>query len=183
MLKLSAEDSALVKELRRIGVLEDVEEHRLDQSNGVILITCSDGDQFSDIFAHQVRMQTGQRPTDPRIHVFGWHGGALACACHSPINKREYAELVFLDQISAAREMKQINTVALYSHAPCGAAHGSNVNLVEAIALQISAKMKIKTLNQGISVACFFHVDYGNGAKRTYFLSRPKWEAWVANMG
>lgn len=178
MLKLSVEDSALVRELRRAGVLEDVEEHRLDQSNGIILITCSDGDQFFDIFAHQVKMQTDQRPTDPRIHVFGWHGGALACAVHSPVNKRKHADLVFLDQIRAAREMKNINTVALYAHAPCGAADGNNVSLLEAFDLQVRAKAKIKTLNQGIRVACFFHVDYGNGVKRTYFLSRPKWDAW-----
>ncbi len=178
-LKLSIEDRNLVRKLRMDGVLDDAKGHFLDQNNGIILVTCSDGDQFFDIFEHQAQMQAGQQPADPRIHTFGWHGGALACAPCSPINERKKADLVFLDQIKAARKMKNIDMVALYTHAPCGAASGNGVNLVKAFALQAGAKVKIKTLNRGIKVACFFHVDYGNGVKRTYFFSRRKWDAWA----
>jgi len=176
--QLSHNDLDFIKTLRQSGVLQDVDGHRLDQRNGVILVTCADGDRFYDIFEHQVKMQAGQR-LDPLIHVLSWHGGALACAPRSPVNKRKRAHEVFLDQIADARAIKGINVVALDAHAPCGAAALGNVDLPRCIALHIRAKTKIKTLNQGIEVACFFPVDYGGGKKRTYFLSRARWEKWA----
>lgn len=178
MAKLSGEDRELIRTLRAAGVLRDVDEHRLDQRNGVILVTCADGDQFYDIFRYQCGTQAEQR-SDPRIHSLAWNGGALACAPCSPINKRKHADDIFLDQIADARQLKSIDTVALYAHAPCGAAGINHINLLTVIALQMRAKAKVKTLNQGVTVACFFHVDYGNGTKRTYFLSREQWEWWA----
>lgn len=181
-MELSTKDRGLIKSLWRAGVLQDVEEHLIDQKNGVIIITCSDGDRFPDVFQYQVKMQMKQRP-DPRIHVLAWHGGALACAPCSPINKRKHADLVFLDQVSDAREMKGINTVVLYAHAICSAAHLNGVDIEESLALQIRAKSKIKTLNSGIVVVPFFHVDYGEGRKQTYFVSRENWERWASTHG
>ena len=180
--KLSQEDRALIRELRDVGVLRDVDGHRLDQRNGVILVTCADGDQFYDVFRYQCETQTEYR-SDPRIHSLSWNGGALACAPCSPTNKKKHADGIFLDQIADARALKDIDVVALYAHAPCGAAAMNHVPLVTVIALQMRAKIKVKTLNEGITVACFFHVDYGNGTKRTYFLSREKWEAWADENG
>jgi len=180
--QLTGKDRELIRELRKAGVLRDVENNRIDQTNGVILVTCSDADRFCDIFMHQVHMQAGCRP-DPRIHVFGWHGGALACAPCSPINRRKHADEVFLDQIADARALKEIDVVALYAHAPCGAAELHAVSLENMLALQMRAKSKIKALNQGIKVVCFFHVDYGKGKQRTYFLSRPSWQQWAEDRG
>jgi hypothetical protein len=127
-------------------------------------------------------MQAGCR-SDPRIHVFGWHGGALACAPGSPINRHKQAHNVFLNQIADARALKQIDVVVLYAHAPCGAAGLHGVSLTRAFELSISAKIKIKTLNEGIKVVCCFHVDHGNGKKRSYFLSRLDWERWAGQRG
>lgn len=180
--QLSTKDRELIKQLRQAEVLQDVEGHRLNQRNGVILVACADGDRFPDVFHYQCEMQAGYR-SDPRVHALTWHGGALACAPCSPVNKRKHADGIFLDQIADARTLKDIDVIALYSHAPCGAAAMNNIDLTAAIALQMRAKAKIKTLNQGINVACFFHVDYGNGVKRTYFLCRTKWEAWADEHG
>lgn len=178
--ELLKQECELVAELRSEGVLRDVDGHLLDQKDGVILITCSDGDRFFDIFQHQCRMQAEHRQgLDPRTHVFAWHGGALACAPCSPINKRDEDHLVFLNQITAARNMKQIDIVALYAHAPCGAACASGISLEESLLLQMQAKAEIKNLNRGIKVACFFAVDYDGCKKRTYFLSRENWEHWA----
>lgn len=182
MSKISKKECAFIAELRKAGALQDVNKHLVDQSNGVILITCSDGDRFPDIFEYQVAMQSGQR-SDSRIHVFAWHGGAIACTPCSPINSIKHADRIFLDQIRVAREMKGINTVALYAHAPCGAAAANDVDLEKVIALLIRAKTKIKSLNKGIEVFPFFHVDYGDCRKRTYFLSRPHWENWARIAG
>lgn len=177
-MELSEKDRRLIRELREADVLQDIDGHRLNQEDGAILITCSDADQFFDMFRHQVKMQADQR-TDPRIHVFAWNGGALALAPDSPINRITHAEDVFLQQIADARSMKKIDTVALYAHAPCGAARMAGIDLEESFVLLISAKQKIKTLNQGIQLANFFHVDYGEKVKRTYFFCRQKWEKWV----
>jgi hypothetical protein len=176
--QLSRKDHALVKQLRQADVLQDVEEGRLDQRNGVILVACADGDRFPDVFRYQCKMQAGYRPA-PRVHTLAWHGGAIACAPCSPVNKGKYAEEVFLKQITAARELKDIDVVALYAHAPCSAAAKNNVPLTTVIALQLRAKAKIKAMNPGIDVACFFHVDYGDGVQRTYFLCHAQWEAWA----
>ncbi len=176
--KLSPKDRELVKQLRQAEVFQDVDEHRLNQRNGVILVACADGDRFPDVFRYQCKMQAGHR-ADPRVHALTWHGGAIACAPCSPVNKRKHADAVFLDQIADARALKDIDVVALYAHIPCSAAAKNNVSLTTAIALQMRAKAKIKAMNHGIDVACFFHVDYGGGVKRTYFLCRAKWEAWA----
>jgi len=186
-MELSSKDHELIRALREAGVLQDVEEHLLNQRDGVILVTCADGDQFPDVFQRQTSMQAGQR-AKTRIHPLTCHGGALAYAPQSPVNKRKHADLVFLDHVSEARDMKSINTVALYAHTPCGAAHMCEVSIEESIALQMRAKKRILTLNQGIEVACFFHVDYNtsrnkDGRKRTYFLSRERWEVWADENG
>jgi len=176
--RLSDSDHATIRALREADVLQDASGHLLDQSNGVIFVGCSDGDRFYDIFRHQVDMQLVHR-ADPRIHVLAWHGGALACAPCSPINRRKKADEVFLDQIADARSLKGINLVALHAHAPCGAAALHGVPLERVFALHVRAKLRVKTLNQGVKVACFFHVDYGGGVKRTYFFSRDRWVAWA----
>ena len=178
---LSEKDSKLILELREAGVFQDVDQHLIDQSNGIILVTCSDADRFPEIFSHQVRMQADCR-ADPRIHTLAWNGGALACAPNSPINKRRGDEQIFLDQVAGARELKSINQVVLGAHWLCGMAAYFHLSLEEVLALQMSAKSEIKRLNRGIQVACFFPIDYGK-KQRTYFLSRPHWEEWAGKSG
>jgi hypothetical protein len=176
---LSESDYRLIREWREFGVLQDVDDHRLDQREGVILITCSDGDRFCDIFAKQVRMVEGQCK-DPRIHTFAWNGGILRIAPGSPANKPgRTTDEDLLDEVADARAMKGINLVAGYSHIPCGKAGACKISPEQVIRLHIAAKRRIKELNRGIKVANFCHIDYGNGSKRTYFLSRCSWEEWV----
>ncbi len=182
LLRLSKENLELIGVLRGAGVFLDIAEHLLDQRAGAILITCSDADQFAEVFHHQEKLQASQR-SRPRIHTFAWHGGALACAPCSPINKRKHAHLVYLDQIGDAPAMKDINVVIARAHAPCAAARDNNVGLEEVLALQFRAKQQIKTLNKGIVTACFFDVDYGGERKRTYFVSHRKWDEWATNRG
>lgn len=172
---MSEKDKAAIEALRNEGILLDVEAYRLDQKNGVILISCADGDQMCDIFAHQVKAQIGQCK-DPRIHTFGWNGGALRLAPKSRANKpgRSTAKDL-LEDVRDARRMKNINTIALYVHAPCGKANACDISVIETLNLLMAAKEQIKKENDGVKVACFFHVDYANEKKRTYFISRHKW--------
>lgn len=87
--RLADEALKTIEELREFKVLDEVQNHLLDQRNGAILITCSDGDQMYDIFKYHVKMQKEQC-ADPRIHTFAWHGGALRLAPNSPINQSDY---------------------------------------------------------------------------------------------
>jgi len=177
---LSANDHTLIQNLRAEGVLQNVQEHLLDQSNGVILVTCADGDRFDDIYRHQARMQSQVR-RDTRIHPLTSHGGALACAPGSPIHKRKLDSNVFLNQIADARDIKKINLIALYAHMPCAAARRAELDLPTALSLQIQAKNRVRVSNPGAEVHCFFHVDYEGAKKRTYFLSSDRWKTWSSH--
>jgi hypothetical protein len=181
--QLSHQDLGIIASLREAEVLQNVEANRLDQTNGVILVACPDGDRFPDMFEHQALMQRGHRSV-LRIHPLNMHGGALACAPCSPVNTHRRADEIFLGQITDARALKKIDVVALYTHAPCGAAGLHGVRLSTVLAHHMRAKRKIKARNEGIQVACFFHVDYGRDSlgkvkQRTYFFSREHWEVWA----
>lgn len=178
MKELSLNDVAIVRALRHANALQDIAGHRLDQRDGIILVTCPDGDHFFDIFNRQLEMQEDQCG-DKRIHTFGWHGGALRLAPHSPANRRPDEHQIFLEEIRDAREIKGINTVALYNHAQCGKAGACNIDFLQLMRLHMQAKTAVKAMNDGISVACFLHVTYPDKRRRTYFVSRPEWDQWI----
>lgn len=182
MKTISAADAKIVASLREANVLQDVAGHLLDQRQGVIFVTCPDGDHFFDIFNHQLEMQEGQCH-DKRIHTFGWHGGALRLAPHSPANRRPDEHQIFLEEIRDAREIKGINTVVLYNHAQCGKAGACNIDFLQLMRLHMQAKAAVKAMNGGISVACFLHVTYPDRRRRTYFVSRPDWDQWIDTSG
>lgn len=170
---LSRYDLEVAEGLRKSNVLMDVKGHLLDQSKGIILISCADGDQFHDIFTQKAKLQG--HCEDPRIHTFCWNGGALRLAPNSPTNKHGRSICRdLLDEIRDARALKAIDTIALYIHTPCGKARSHGLNLIQTVDLLMLAKTNIKKENQGIHVACFCHVDYGD-KKRTYFISRDHW--------
>jgi hypothetical protein len=184
--ELTKAEFSLIRDLHESGVLQDVKTHLIDQEQGAIIVTCSDGDQFYDIFNQHVAWQAGQRPNNPRVHVLANHGGPFAYAPCSPIHRVRHTDKVLVPQIADARAMKGINTVVLHGHAKCGAANLANTSIEQCIALQMRAKANIKTLNHGIVVVPFFQVDYGswkNGEKHSYFFSRPDWEVWAHKHG
>lgn len=177
-MRLSEDDLKTIKELREFGVLDDINGHRLTQKNGVITIICADGDQACDIFNHQIKMQEGHCHS-PRIHTFGWNGGALRIPKDSPANKsKRTTHLDLIDDIKDAIQIKEIRTIALYVHAPCGKAHACNIDFIETISLLMDAKVRLKNEIDNIHVACFIHIDFNNHKKRTYFISRQKWIEW-----
>lgn len=212
--RLANEDLKIIEELREFRVLDEIKNHLLDQRNGAILITCSDGDQMHDIFKYHVKMQKEQC-ADPRIHTFAWHGGALRLVPNSPINQNDYfinqrykrvinkfiskisashkisnklkGELVgdlihalLMGEVATARELKKINTVALYNHITCLMAKSCHLDILDVMHYLISAKTELKKENHGIKVACFCQIDYtgvkeeGN-TKKSYFVAKHRW--------
>lgn len=180
-MELSPADREMVKSLRDdFGIFEDVESHRLDQHNGVIMMTCADGDQIADIFRYQAA-QTAEQSGRSRVHTFALNGGALLISPSSPLvaGKPFIPEYLVEDQIRGAIQLKGIETLALYAHAPCGMAHSTHMSLTDVVSHLFEAKRFVKSRIPGLKVACFIHVDKGEGNKRTYFVSRQKWEEWV----
>jgi hypothetical protein len=170
---LSTEDRNTYNLLRKQEILLDVESHRLDLTAGVILVACSDGDQLPDIFSNISNSFAGQR-SSPRIHTIALNGGALLLPENSPLVTAHREDEVLLEHIKVARELKNIDTVALYTHAPCGAGTLAGLTLEQELDLLLIAKTRVKETLPGIKVACFCHIDRGE-SKRTYFVSRNKW--------
>jgi len=165
-----------VRYLKELGVLQNIVDHRLEYERGAILVTCADGDRFPDVFTHQARLQ--ERNGHPlRLHTLSWNGGALILAPRSPAVKRgRTTDLDAIDQIRTAREMKGINTVALHIHTPCGVAHALNLDLASSLELHMAAKLRLRSVIDGVCVTCFLHVDFGEGKMKTYYVSREQWE-------
>ena len=180
-LKLTKKDRAAIRLFRykKIRVLQKIAPHLIDESNGAILVVCSDGDQMDDIFKHHEKIclhhRKGHRP-----HMLSLNGGAKVIAEHSPLRiiaGQDRAQILIAD-IKMARSMKNIETVILYTHAPCGAAYAKGLSFCAILDLLFAGKDRIKKEIPGVKVACFCHVDYGNGKKKTYFVSRTAWLAW-----
>lgn len=177
-IRLSEKDLNMIRKLRDFGVLDNVNGHSLSQKNGVIMISCADGHQMYDIFGHQLKMQEGYCQ-DPCIHTIAWNGGALRIPKNSPANKEgRTTHLDVLDDIRDSIAIKDIRTIALYVHAPCGKAQACGIDFLETIRLLMIAKKRLKNKIDDVHVACFIHIDFNNHKKRTYFISKHKWIEW-----
>lgn len=166
MAHLSDQDSASIKELRAKGVLTEVWKCRLP-IEGIIIVTCADGDQMADLFAFQQELMVKQGLV-PRIHTFGLNGGALLLAPNSPVTSKLAEDKVLLDQIETGAKLKKMNSVILYAHAPCGAAALAHLSVKDELHLLFTAAERVKKECSSIkAVTCFFHVAT-NSKKRTY---------------
>lgn len=177
-LTLSAKDLRYFQELKTAEVLQKVDDHRLPQEQGIILICCADGDQMPDIMNWHARIMQSQR-SHTRIHTLSSHGGALRVPPFSPLVTPELPrDEVLLSDLREAIELKKIKTVALYVHAPCGVAEKLHLNFLDQLRYLKEAKRRITQEISNLQVACFMHVD--NGEKRTYFVSGEHWRNWDA---
>lgn len=181
---LSAKDLTIEERLREAGVLEPLDGNRLDQRKGVILVPCGDGRRFNDIFRHHRKVARSQR-RNPLVHVLSLNGGALNIAEGSPLPEAERKGFSLMVDIAGARELMGISTVALYAHAPCGAATKLTdppLDIEEVVALLMKAKTRVKSIGDGITVSCFMHVERmirGRPHRRTWHVSRDAWTAWA----
>ncbi len=173
--KLTDDDRTLIKEFLGCGILRDLNAHLIDQSNGAILVTCADGDQMSDLFHHHERIAREGGGT-PRLHTLALNGGALLLAPSSPLNRQFHEDEVLLHHITVARQLKDIHTIVLYAHAPCGAAGAFHLTFLQVLEYLMEAKRSLKNGNGKIKVACFCQIDYGTGEKRTYSVSRIRFD-------
>lgn len=177
MAHLEQNEIMLVRKLRKAGLLEEVKNSLIDLHAGVIMVSCADGDQMSDVFKTQAHWVEHQR-RDPRIHLLALNGGAIQLAPDSPTNKSDGEDRVLLKHVLDAVKLKNIQTVVLYAHAPCGIAKAFNLNLLEEIDLLTAAQRFLKEKNPELQITSFLHVDKGEAGKRTYFVSEKKWREY-----
>lgn len=176
-----SEDIRLIRMLREADILVDAKGHKLNSPNGVIMVSCPDGDQITDIFNHTVGLLT-EGDCRVRPHMLNLHGGAMLIDHDCPLYREFRADELLMLSIAQARAMKEIDTIALLVHAPCGAAKMAGLNVIDVLHHVVRAKLRIKTAWPDIKIGCFFHVDYPD-RKRTYFLSRDAFELWYKDHG
>ncbi len=179
---LDQENRRLIADMRAKGILGDVDPNQIDVSKGVILVCCADGDQLDEVFDH-MRETSRAAGHKPRIHTFTEHGGAMVlspqCDPYPGFAARELMHVKIIE----GRELKHIDTIVLSVHAPCGKAAVMGLTLVDLIGHMMAAKSDIKARHKGVRVLCMIHVDYGEGRKRSYTISRIDWARYMANGG
>lgn len=184
MAQILPEEVSFFEHLRSAGVLEDIEKKRVDAQQGAILISCADGDQMADVFQQTENLSH-------RLHTLSLNGGGLILPEQSPANilltapdcsKQVRLGDIFLDQITTARVLKNINLIALHVHYPCGIASAFKIDPQQLIELLIAAKNRLKQAITGIKVCAFLHIAWPDGRKRTYFISREKWRAFSVSL-
>ncbi len=188
MAQLNDADFQVIQQLRADGILEDEDARKVSLDNGAIVIPCSDGDQMPDLFSHDKTLaeQSGGKV---RPHMPSLHGGAMLIADTNPLYRDFKVDELLLTHITQAVGMKDIHTVVLYVHAPCGAAGMAGLNVVQQLMHLARAKERVLELGLDIKVVNKVHVDYGtlreNPARRrrTYFISRNKWIAYWQEKG
>lgn len=179
-MQTGSEDAQLIRMLRAARVLDDAKGHKLKAPNGVIPIVCPDCDQAGDIDRHieSLLVESGSKI---RLHSLKQHGGGMLVSHTCPIGRKYMIDDYVVENIGIARSLKEINTIILFVHAPCGAAQLAHLNVVEVLYHLVEAKKRIKAIWPHDKIGCFFHVDYcEEGRKRTYFLSCNAFEKWFA---
>lgn len=183
-LTLSDRDRAIIRSMRTVEALEDLDGHRLNPE-GIVLVTCPDADQYADIYGYTAGLFESCHNCKPRIHALGCNGGPLRLPKKSTLNERgSSTSKDLMKDIAEALIMKGLDTVVLLSHVPCGKATRANLDFIKTASLTFMAKVQIKRTIETIRVRVpvFFQVDYGN-IKRTYFMSAASFATWCATHG
>ncbi len=186
---LYPQDYAQIRNFRKIGVLRDVEEQELDLENGLVMVTCADGDRFFDAFNYKAKLlKTSEIVNKPRIHVLTRNGGALrlinnicpeygdnlTLAINEP-GSTMANDLLF--EIKESLSLKRMKQVALYIHMPCGKATSHNIFPAQALHGLALANRRIIFHIPKIKVTTYCHVDYcqfESGKEKTYFVDLDK---------
>ena len=196
-MELTDKDRRIASHMRGQQVLANIHDQRVNCSEGLILITCSDGDRFYDIYTYSTGMVAAQRQSDddarPRIHVFAWHGGPLRVATlPTPVESPERNTHLIdpFEEIEQARRMKKIDTIGLVPHAPCGWAYSKEWDIIRVMQGCIAAKANIKMMDQlarerdpnrtlpPVKVKMYPAIHWGPKSDNSYFLSRTAWSAY-----
>jgi hypothetical protein len=178
---LTEADLNYARMLRVTNALADIDSANMDLSTGVIAVMCCDGHQMEDRHEYLTAMLKANGSPSV-IHKITRHGGALRLAENSPLNKRgRTTDADLLDEIAEAAEMKNIGTVLLEAHAPCGMAAMHHLSLKAVVELLFAGKMRARAEMPDLTFATILHMDWGGGQKRYYHLSRSRMQQVAAS--
>lgn len=153
--------------------------HLIDLSNGAIVVPCADCDQMDHVY-EQVRKLCTIQNLLPRIHMLTANGGAMVLSPDWPDPAGQRKAETLKEEIIEAREMKDIFTVLLFCHAPCGKASKLNMTVETTIRHLLKAKQVVKGMHPRNFVRCIIQVDWQEQAvdrpeKEIYFIPNERW--------
>ncbi|MBI4101741.1 MAG: hypothetical protein HY443_02130 [Candidatus Nealsonbacteria bacterium] len=172
---LSQQDLEFIGELKEIGALEKIQPDFFDQSKGIILICCGDGDRSGEIIHFHEKLMAAQR-TKPRVHLLSLNGGSLlvpACSPFIGLDEIPYDKLYRL-QVAGAKKLKGMDTVVNHGHFPCGMASLINLDIRQVFELHKEADLQLQRDFPGFQIVSFMHIDYGE-YMHSYHVSGLKW--------
>ncbi len=177
---ISDEDLLTIQALRNYGVLEDTDSNHIPRNNGTLMVTCADADRIGDMIDHH-RACCSSDGCHHRHHHLSLNGGSLLIPDGSPARRSPSSKEgeVLLQHINDGCALKQIHTIILYAHTPCGIARLRGITLLDTLRIHVAAKDCVRAcVQEGTTIVLFFHIDYGE-KKRTYFFNRPRWTAYL----
>lgn len=193
---LPEQDRLTIQEWGRdkIGVLESVDAHRLDQDNGLCAVFCGDGDQSDHLIQELIDIQKTCRPW-PRIHKHSQNGGVFRLSPNFKKHDHECALEVFsFDIAETLGEVKtDIVTLALIGHWPCGKARKHRLSLIDTMAHYVATKLYLieylaEACGRKIKVSLFLHLDLAtrpedHESKCLRYVNRLKFQEWCHTYG
>lgn len=177
-IEIREEDVALIKMLRKDGVLLKIDPELLRVKNGSVLVYCSDSNHSIDKWNYFESIVT-QAQKIHRPFPIPQPGGALWIAESSMLASINLPiDQVMLFGIEFALREQGIRSVFLKTHAPCKAALNYNLSIFDQIELLVKGKERVKKQFaefEGLEVRCFFHVCYPGQRRETRLVSVQKW--------
>ena len=178
----TVEDFKTIQQLLEKNVLVSIEAAELGADRGVIPVLCSDGDRMFDVFTHLSDTCTAANfPVQP--HLIAYPGAPILLSNHSPRILGARIDTLFIYGIKTGPDMKNIRTIVIVPHWPCGMAKACNLGLIRSIELAVNGGARIERDLQACvhNVAVWLHVDYGEAFMRTYRIDQKKWLRWITD--
>lgn len=177
--------------LKQSGILQPVEEHLLSSHKQTFVCFCGDGKHSRDLTGfHATLCGHDEAYEEALFHQVALNGGALVLSPSNALANLHGLpqDLVGIMNIEYALKLKgNHGQIALYIHAPCGAAKEAGLeSLLDVIDQGMRAKFRIRTIFArplfAGTIGCYFHVCKridGEILRKTYFVSRTDWETWL----
>lgn len=164
---ISAEDIKILQNWRKSKAIVEVDKTKLQKAapNGVILVMCGDGDRSVETIDY---LKT-QLPKH-RFHLHALNGGPLRFNPEVPIPTEIRVDRQMAVDLLNSRSMKEIPTLILMAHWPCGLAGKLSLGIRDAIWHTIDLGDLVSKLGwDRTKIIPMLHVDYAT-RMRTYFL-------------
>jgi hypothetical protein len=133
-------DANYIKTLIEEGILSIRLREKFPGEHGTLNFVCSDGDQFLDVIDQHRELCSGRNCH----HMFALNGLPLRVAYDSPVALGCETEL-YLKEAIVAFQIKNLDTICLLPHWPCGVGVGGNLTFAQQLQLCAEGKTVLRT--------------------------------------